>query len=319
MANPRRVKTGQHLRIGIDLGGTKTEVIAIGPSGEELLRQRVASPQGCYPETLSKLRDLVASFEERLNQRAKVGIGIPGSISPMTGNVRNANSTWLNGQPLQADLEDVLGRHVRVENDANCFTVSEAADGGGAGHRTVFGVILGTGVGGGLAIDGRVMTGRNAISGEWGHNPLPWPLRTELPGPSCYCGLQGCLETYLSGPALSRDYEAVAGEAIRPTEIAERANRDDTGAVQVMDRYIDRLARGLASVINLLDPDIIVLGGGVSNIASLYDRLPQNLNPYVFSDYCDTPIVPARYGDSSGVRGAAWLWQPDEDDRLETS
>jgi fructokinase len=234
---------------------------------------------------------------------------MPGVISPATGLVKNANSVWLNGRPLAQDLERRLGRPLRLANDANCFALSEARDGAAAGSRVVFGVILGTGTGGGVAIDGRAWTGRNAIGGEWGHNPLPWPAEDERPGPSCYCGLTGCLETFLSGPGLSRDHEAATGRAVEPEQIVAAARAGDAAAEQTLLRYDDRLARGLATVINLLDPDVIVLGGGLSNLGRLYTNVPRLWGRWVFSDRLETPLVPPRHGDASGVRGAAWLWE----------
>lgn len=295
------------MRIGIDLGGTKIEAIAIDGSNE-LLRQRVSAPRGDYAATVAAVRDLVRAIEHALGTSATVGIGIPGSISPVTGLVKNANSTWLNGHPLDRDFEQALSRPVRIMNDANCFALSEATDGAAQGAGTVFGVILGTGTGGGVVVNGQVLEGRHRIAGEWGHNPLPWPEHGEYPGPPCYCGRTGCIETYLSGPGLSATYEAIAGRAAEAAEIALLADAGDAHANLALDVYESQLARALASIINVLDPDIIVLGGGVSNISRLYTRLPQMLEPFVFSDSADTPIVAARHGDSSGVRGAAWLW-----------
>jgi fructokinase len=295
------------MRIGIDLGGTKIEAIAID-GATELLRRRVPTPRGDYAATVTAVRDLVAAIERELDTTCTVGIGIPGAISSASGLVKNANSTWLIGQPLDRDLERALARPLRISNDANCFALSEATDGAAQGAHTVFGVILGTGTGGGVVVNGRVLEGRNRIAGEWGHNPLPWPQNGEHPGPPCYCGRNGCIETFLSGPGLTNTYAAITGRRAAATEIAAMAESGDTGAAQALSVYESRLARALASIINVLDPDVVVLGGGVSNITRLYTRVPPLLKPFVFSDSADTPIVPARHGDSSGVRGAAWLW-----------
>jgi fructokinase len=295
------------MRIGVDLGGTKIEAIAIEGSGE-LLRRRVPAPRGDYAATVMAVRDLVAAIEHELGATGTVGIGIPGAISALTGLVKNANSTWLIGKPLDRDLERALERPVRMTNDANCFALSEATDGAAQGAHTVFGVILGTGTGGGIVVNGRVLEGRHRIAGEWGHNPLPWPEDGERPGPPCYCGHTGCVETFLSGPGFSAAYAAITGRRFEAVDIAALAESGDTGAGQALDTYESRLARALASIINVLDPDVIVLGGGLSKIARLYSRVPALLKPFVFSDSADTPIVPARHGDSSGVRGAAWLW-----------
>jgi fructokinase len=296
------------MRIGIDLGGTKIETIALGDDGATLLRRRVPTPVGDYAKTLDAIADLVASAEAGVARPASVGIAAPGAISPRSGLVKNANSTVLNGRPLDRDLEARLGRPVRIENDANCLALSEAADGAAAAARTVFGVILGTGVGGGLVMDGQIVTGRNRIAGEWGHNPLPWPRDDERPGPPCYCGKAGCIETYLSGPALAREYFSRSGNTLTAEEIALAADSDDVAAQRCLERYEDRLARGLATVVNVLDPDVIVLGGGLSNLTQLYATLPVLVAAYAFSDGIDTPILRAVHGDSSGVRGAAWLW-----------
>jgi fructokinase len=295
------------MRIGIDLGGTKIEAIAIDGTNE-LLRRRIGAPRGDYAATIAAVRDLVAGIEQELGATGTVGLGIPGAISPVTGLVKNANSTWLIGHPLDRDLERALERPVRVTNDANCFALSEATDGAAQGAHTVFGVILGTGTGGGVVVNGRVLEGRHRIAGEWGHNPLPWPKDGEHPGPACYCGRTGCIETFLSGPGLAATYAAIAGHLIDAADIAGRAESGDPAALEALDIYEGRLARALAGIINVLDPDVIVLGGGLSNIARLYSRVPPLLKPFVFSDSADTPIVAARHGDSSGVRGAAWLW-----------
>ena len=306
------------MRIGIDLGGTKIEAVVLDASGGIVFRERRATPRGDYDGTIEAIASLVAAAEAAVGVRASVGVGMPGAISPATGLVKNANSTWLNGRPLDRDLSARLERPVRLANDANCFALSEASDGAASGADVVFGVILGTGCGGGVVVHGRVLTGPNAIAGEWGHNPLPWPRPTELPGPECYCGKRGCLETFLSGPGLVRDYAAHADKgkcdlgrggatSITAATVVARAE-DDAAAAEALDRYSDRLARGLATVINALDPDAIVLGGGMSNVALLYERVPRLLGQYVFSDAVSTRIVPPAHGDSSGVRGAAWLW-----------
>jgi fructokinase len=296
------------MRIGIDLGGTKIEGILLAADGRELTRQRVSTPGGDYRETLFAVRNLVVQLESRAGEPCSVGIGMPGSVSRATGLVKNSNSTCLNKQPLHRDLEAVLGRSLRFANDADCFALSEATDGAAAGAVVVFGVIVGTGTGGGIVVNGRLLTGPNGIAGEWGHNPLPWPGPDELPGPACYCGLRGCIETWLSGPGLARDHRQVCGEALETAEISRRAHAGNGSARQTLDRYLDRMARALASVINIIDPDVIVLGGGVSNMASLYDEVPRRWGRYVFSDRVDTKLVRAVHGDSSGVRGAAWLW-----------
>lgn len=294
------------LRIGIDLGGTKTEAIALDrATGAELLRRRVATERGSYDGTIRVIRDLVEGIEGELGRGGTVGIGIPGTISPRTGLVKNANSTWLIGRPFDRDLESALGRPVRLANDADCFTLSEATDGAAAGADTVFGVILGTGVGGGLVVRGQLVRGPNAIAGEWGHNPLPWPGRDELPGHYCYCGKAGCIETFLSGPALERDF----GGKVPAAEVVRLAEDGDDKAEGVLSRYEDRLARALASVINVFDPYVIVLGGGLGNVRRLYREVPRLWGEYVFSDAVDTKLLPPKHGDSSGVRGAAWLWE----------
>jgi fructokinase len=300
------------MRIGIDLGGTKIEAIAFGDDGEVLFRDRVATPQEDYSGILQVIAELVVRLERELGRQGTVGIGMPGAISPATGLVKNSNSVCLNGQRFDRDLEQLLRRPLRIANDANCFALSEATDGAAAGAEVVFGVILGTGTGGGVAVRGAILAGANAIAGEWGHNPLPWPHPEELPGPPCYCGKNGCIETYLSGPGLARDFRAAGGRSISALEIGAQAERGDEYADAVLARYEDRLARGLASVINILDPDMIVVGGGLSNIKRLYTEVPRLWSQYVFSDRVATRLVQARFGDSSGVRGAAWLW-PRED------
>ena len=296
------------MRIGIDLGGTKIEGIVLAPDGSELARKRVPTPQGDYRGTLDAVAALVAGLEERAGRQCPVGIGMPGSWSRATGLVKNSNSVCLNGQPLQRDLESRLGRTLRFANDADCLALSEACDGAAAGADVVFGVILGTGTGGGIVVRGEPVTGPNGIAGEWGHNPLPWPRPDELPGPGCYCGLQGCIETWLSGPGLARDYRHRYGGKLEASDIARHAGEGETRALETLDRYADRLARALASVINILDPDVIVVGGGVSNVQRLYTAVPARWERYVFSDRVDTRLVPAKHGDSSGVRGAARLW-----------
>ena len=293
------------MRLGIDLGGSKIEIIALGASGVELLRRRVATPQGDYAATLQAIQGLVQSVEAELQQQGSIGIGTPGAISRATGRLKNANSVCLNGQPLLRDLEQSLGRKIRIQNDANCFALSEAVDGAAAGARVVFGVIIGTGVGGGIVVDGCVLSGANAIAGEWGHNPLPWPQANELPGAKCYCGQSACIETWLSGPGMARHHARAGWDAPR---IVAAAAQGDALCEQTLVHYEDRLARALAQVINMLDPDAIVLGGGMSNIARLYDNVPKLWGQYVFSDRVDTCLLQNRHGDSSGVRGAAWLW-----------
>jgi predicted NBD/HSP70 family sugar kinase len=300
-----------NLRFGIDLGGTKIELIALDKAGAEVWRWRENTPSGDYRGTLEVIRSLVLRAENELGGSGTVGIGTPGAISRATGRLKNSNSVCLNGQPLREDLEALLGRQVRLANDADCFALSEASDGAAAGLPVVFGVIIGTGVGGGIVVHGRLLQGPNAIAGEWGHNPLPWPRDEERPGPACYCGQHGCIETFLSGPGLARDYLKVAGEALDGPAILAQAEAGDTACEAAFQRYEDRLARALAHVINLIDPDAIVLGGGVSNCVRLYENVPRLWGRHVFSDRVDTQLLPPRYGDSSGVRGAAWLWGVD--------
>jgi fructokinase len=300
------------MRVGVDLGGTKIEAIALSRAGEELHRRRVSTPRD-YESCVAAIVDLVAGVEQAAGERGTVGIGIPGTIVPRTGRVKNANSVWLNGQPLGEDLERRLGRPVRVMNDANCFALSEAIDGAAAGAHVVFGVILGTGVGGGIVVDGRCLDGANLIAGEWGHNPLPWTTPDEHPGPSCYCGKSGCIEAWLSGPGFERDHAERAGVEMSGPDIVRAASAGDATATTSLARYKDRLGRALASLVNILDPDVIVLGGGMSNIAGLADAVGDALPGYILttgaeSDPITTRVVRARYGDSSGVRGAAWLW-----------
>lgn len=297
------------MRIGIDVGGTKIEGIALDDGGGLRVRRRVGTPRGNYTATLAAVIDLVHAIETDVGERGTVGIGIPGAISPASGLVKNANSTWLIGQPLADDLPRLLDRPVRFANDANCFALSEAVDGAAAGAPVVFGVIVGTGTGGGIVVNGRVLVGANAIAGEWGHNPLPAPSGDELPGPPCYCGRCGCIETFLSGPGLAADHARGGGEPVAAREVAARAAAGDALAVAALERYEDRMARALASVVNVLDPDVIVLGGGLSNIDRLYTSVPRLWGRHVFSDAVATKLVRASHGDSSGVRGAAWLWQ----------
>ena len=342
------------MRIGIDLGGTKTEIIGLNAdNGKELYRQRVPSPQNDYKATVKNMAALVEAAEKTLGKKGTVGVGIPGTVSSVTGLVKNANSTWLNGNPLDKDLEKLLGRPVKVENDANCFAVSEATDGAAAGKRVVFGVIIGTGCGAGVVVEGKSLTGLNGIGGEWGHNPLPLPractgdadklLRhfdkgenrdsvisqtyakkarpeyfakdwswNEFPGEQCYCGKRGCIETWISGTGFKKDYARVTGEDMSTHDIIANAEKGEQKAVAALDRYIDRLARALAGIVDIIDPDIIVLGGGMSNVTRLYSDVPKIWERYIFSDTCHTKIVPPRHGDSSGVRGAAWLWGHEE-------
>ncbi len=298
----------ESVRLGIDLGGTKIEIAALAADGSELLRRREPSPANDYPTTIATIARLVASAESELGLRATVGIGIPGSESPSSGLIRNANSTCLNGHALRHDIEHALGRTVRIANDANCLAMSEAGDGAGAGFDTVFAVILGTGVGGALAVKGRVLLGANAIAGEWGHNPLPAPRGAELPGPRCYCGRINCIETWLSGPGLAADHARHGGSPASPEAIVAAARAGEAMARASLARYGERLARSLATVINIFDPDAIVLAGGLSNIDELYEDVPRHWGAQVFSDQVDTRLLRSRHGDSSGVRGAAWLW-----------
>lgn len=296
------------MRLGVDLGGTKIEILALDAHGRERYRRRVPTPHGDYTGTLQAIAALVRDAEATLGSTGTVGVGTPGSISRATGLLRGANSVCLNGQPIQRDLERLLGRDVRITNDANCFALSEASDGAGAGANVVFGVILGTGVGAGIVVRGEVLDGPNGIAGEWGHNPLPWPRDDERPGTLCFCGRRGCVETFLSGPALERDHLQVNGEPLTTHEIVARAAIGDAPCAATLTRYEERLARALSHVINLLDPDVIVLGGGLSNADSLYANVPAQWSPWVFSDRVDTRLVKHAHGDASGVRGAAWLW-----------
>lgn len=302
------------MRLGIDLGGTKIEIVALGDDGAEMLRQRCPTPRGAYRGIVEAIRNLVIATEAELARAGhtgphSLGIGMPGAISPFTGLAMNANSTEINGQPFQADLQEALGREVRLANDANCLAVSEAVDGAGVGAGVVFAAILGTGTGAGIAIDGQCWNGRHRIAGEWGHNPLPWPSVEEVEqGAPCFCGRRGCIETWVSGTGFRMDHARATGSDIPGPDIIAAMQADKPEAVATFARYSDRLARSLAHIVNILDPDVIVLGGGMSNIAQLYERLPDEMARYVFSDRMTTPIRPAQHGDSSGVRGAAWLW-----------
>lgn len=305
------------MRIGIDLGGTKIEAIVLADDGRIQARRRVPAPRGDYHATVTALRDLTAAISaEAAAATAPVGVGIPGTISPATGLIKNANSTWLIGHPLDRDLAEATGRRVRLANDANCFALSEASDGAGAGHAVVFGAILGTGCGAGIVVNGHALTGPNAIAGEWGHNPLPWPLpgpqAGEQPGPLCYCGKHGCQETFFSGTGLEQDFRRQTGRDLDGPAIVAAAAAGDAAAEATLQRYEHRLARGLAAILNVLDPDIVVLGGGLSNLSRLYENVPRLWGSYVFSDTVTTKLAKNHHGDSSGVRGAAWLWAPGE-------
>jgi fructokinase len=294
--------------LGIDLGGTKIEIIALDGHGQTQLRHRVRTPQGDYAATLEAICGLVDQAESELDCRGTVGIGTPGAISPATGLLKNSNSTCLNGRPLKEDLERLLGREIRIANDANCFALSEAIDGAASDAEVVFGVIIGTGTGAGIVVRKHLLTGPNAIAGEWGHNPLPWPDEEELPGPDCYCGGNGCIETWLSGPGMERDHALTTGTEMTTHDIVLRAEAGDVDCDETLCRYERRLAKGLAHIINVLDPDVIVLGGGMGNIERLYSRVPMLWGEWVFSDTVRTRLLTPEYGDSSGVRGAAWLW-----------
>ncbi len=292
-------------RLGVDLGGTKIEVVTLGRDGAFTHRMRVATPHA-YPDTIRAITDLVGGAEQALGGRGSVGVGIPGVISPATGLVKNANSIALNGHRFDRDLAEALGREIRVGNDANCFALSEASDGAGVGYKTVFGVIIGTGCGGGIVVDGKMIEGPNKVAGEWGHIPLPWPSAEEIPGIPCWCGQRGCLERYISGTALAIDCDGP--DARDASTIPARAAAGEQKAIDALARHADRLGRGLAVVVNLLDPDVIILGGGLSNMAHLYDEVPRIMKKHAFSDFVNTPVVRNKHGDSSGVRGAAWMW-----------
>jgi fructokinase len=305
--------SAERIRIGVDLGGTKIETLAIDLEGIELCRHRVATPRFDYEATVRAVAEEVRRIESDTRRTGTVGVAIPGTISLQTGLVKNANSTWMNGKPFGRDLAQALDREVRIANDANCLAVSEATDGVAAGKHLVFAVILGTGCGGGISFDGRVHSGMNGVAGEWGHNPLPWPRADEYPGPHCYCGKNGCIETWISGPGLEADYKRATRADLSGTEIVARSLTGEAAALAALDRHQDRLARSLAHVINLLDPDVIVLGGGLSRIDSLYRNLASRTQDYVFGKEAVADILPAKHGDSSGVRGAAWLWPLGED------
>ena len=296
------------MRIGVDVGGTKIEAVAIDDDGNVRLRRRVSTPRGHYEATLRVIADLVSSFLGEIREPCSIGVGIPGAISPVSGLVKNANSVWLNGKPLDRDLERLVGQPLRFSNDANCFALSEATDGAAAGAAVVFGVIVGTGTGGGLFAHGRVLEGRHRIAGEWGHNPLPWPESDEWPGPACYCGRTGCIETFLSGPGLARSYHLRTAQVVDALDVARRADEGEPEAVEALAMYEHRMARALAGLINVLDPDAIVLGGGLSNIDRLYTNVPRLWTQFVFSDRVETPLLKAAHGDASGARGAARLW-----------
>lgn len=303
------------MRIGIDLGGTKIEVIALADDGQELFRKRVSTPRHDYQQTIEAIAGLVFDAEAATGQKGSVGIGIPGTISPFTGKVKNANSVWLNGQPLDKDLAALLDRPVRIANDANCLAVSEATDGAGAGAKVVFAVIIGTGCGSGVAIQGQVHAGGNGIAGEFGHNPLPWIDDEEFAyqkATPCYCGKRGCIETFVSGTGFATTYQFKTGQALKGAEIMQLVEQGDAQAITAIEDYERRLAKALAHVVNLLDPDVIVLGGGMSNVNRLYDNIPRLMKEYAFGGECETPVRKAVHGDSSGVRGAAWLWQRED-------
>jgi len=297
------------MRLGVDLGGTKIAGVALGPDGTVIAEHRIAAPQHDYSATLRAVGEMVAGLEQTAGTRGTIGIGMPGSISPVSGRVQNANSMWLNGQPFARDVETNLGRPVRLANDANCFALSEAVDGAAAGAASVFGVILGTGCGGGLVFNGRLIDGPRNIGGEWGHNPLPWTTDDEHPGPRCWCGRNGCMETWVSGPGLEADHGRITGMRFASEEIAARAGHGDAHARASLDRHAGRLARGLAHVVNIFDPHVIVLGGGLSQLSHLYQVLPDLMAPYIFAERAQITVKPPRWGDASGVRGAAWLWE----------
>jgi fructokinase len=298
------------IRLGVDLGGTKIEVVALDQDGRELLRRRRPTPRGSYGPIVAAIAALVQETDRELGARGSVGMGIPGTISPATGLIKNANTTELIGHALDADLGALIGREVRLANDADCFALSEAVDGAGRGARSVFGVIIGTGVGGGLVFEGRLIGGPNSIAGEWGHNPLPWPRDDERPGPRCYCGKHGCIETFLSGPGFARDHAVATSREMTGPEIVAAAARGDAAAAAAIERYVERLARALATVINVFDPEVVVLGGGMSRLDAVYRRVPEIWTRWIFSDSVATKLRPPVHGDSSGVRGAAWLWPP---------
>jgi fructokinase len=304
LANTQR----ERIRVGVDLGGTKIEFVALEKDGRELHRNRVSTPRFDYDGTVRAIKEGVEAIEQELQRPATVGVGIPGTISGITHAVKNANSTWMNGKPFDKDLSVALKREVRCANDANCLAVSEATDGAGAGKRVVFAVVLGTGCGGGIAVERRVHNGHNGVAGEWGHTTLPWMRAEEYPGPDCYCGFKGCIETWISGTGLEADYERATKTKLKGKEIIARSEAEEAAALASLERYEDRLTRSLAQIVNILDPDIIVLGGGVSQVPRLYKNVPHRLKEYAFGKEADTPVVVAKHGDASGVRGAAWLW-----------
>ena len=310
MRNPQLHAGQERLRIGVDLGGTKMEFIVLGSDGRELQKHRIATPRGDYGGTIRAIKEGVEQIERGLRQRGTVGVGIPGTISRITHTVKNANSTWLNGKPFDKDLSIALDREVRCANDANCLAVSEATDGAGAGKRLIFAVILGTGCGGGIALDGCVHSGPNGVAGEWGHTVLPWMRAEEFPGPDCYCGFRGCIETWISGTGLEKDYERATGTKLTGKEIVAHSVEGQAEAMACLDRYEDRLSRSLAQIVNILDPDVIVLGGGMSRVQRFYQNVPRRLKEYVFGREVETAVLVAKYGDASGARGAAWLWPP---------
>lgn len=296
------------MKIGIDLGGTKTEIVVLNNKGEICYRKRQATPANSYEAILDVILSLIENAETTVGETCTIGIGTPGALSPTTGLLRNSNTVVMNGKPLQRDLEHRIGREIRLANDANCFALSEAVDGAGAGCNLVFGVIVGTGTGAGIVINQQVLKGINAVAGEWGHNPLPWPDEKELKGENCYCGKKGCIETWLAGPSFSRAYQRRIGDLFDAKSIMERYKQGEPAAMQTLDEYVERMAKSLAHVINMLDPDVIVLGGGMGNISELYEKVPLRWGRYVFSDTVSTQLLPPIHGDSSGVRGAAWLW-----------
>lgn len=303
------MESNADLRYGVDLGGTKTEIIALNKAGEEIFRERHSTPRGSYDDIVKNIADLVLRADQETGARGTLGVGIPGSVSRNSEFIqKNANTTELIGKPLSGDLAKLTDRPVRLANDANCFALSEASDGAGKGQSVVFGVILGTGVGGGIVVNGKVLEGANAIAGEWGHNPLPFANQNELPGPDCYCGRKGCIETFVSGPGLSKSHDPVGGSGPTAEEIARLAEEGDAAAIRTMSKFERRLAKSFMSVINVLDPDVIICGGGLSNLDRIYENVPRLWQDYSFSGEIVTPLLKAKHGDSSGVRGAAWLW-----------
>jgi len=310
MMNPELHSDQERLRIGVDFGGTKIEFIVLRSDGRELHKHRIPTPRGNYDGTVRAIKEGVEQIERGLGRRGTVGVGIPGTISRITHTVKNANSTWLNGKPFDKDLSVALGREVRCANDANCLAVSEATDGAGVGKPLIFAVILGTGCGGGIALGGRIHNGPNGVAGEWGHTVLPWMRTEEFPGPECYCGFRGCIETWISGTGLERDYERATGTKLTGKEIVAHSVEGQAEAMACLDRYEDRLSRSLGQIVNILDPDVIVLGGGMSRVQCFYQNVPRRLKEYVFGREVETAVLVAKYGDASGARGAAWLWPP---------